>query len=189
MENQTENMIILSNYLRVFTQEVERQSLIANYLKRTTTAELYSRKNFDGHITASAFIINHRDELLLLHHKSLDRWLQPGGHVDVGTDLNILAASLREVEEETGIPSHNLSLIEIGENNLFDIDSHLIPDNPRKEESAHYHHDFRYLFRYEGNGGVAISEEESLAYRWVKFDDLLKDEIFKDMVKKIRKAI
>src|SRR5437762_10909961 len=38
-----------------------------------------------GHFTASAFVLSpDYDEVLLIFHKKLGRWLQPGGHVDAG---------------------------------------------------------------------------------------------------------
>jgi 8-oxo-dGTP pyrophosphatase MutT (NUDIX family) len=39
--------------------------------------------------------------VLLIHHRKLDRWLPPGGHVDEGGLPD--DAALREVREETGI--------------------------------------------------------------------------------------
>jgi 8-oxo-dGTP pyrophosphatase MutT (NUDIX family) len=36
-----------------------------------------------------------------MHHRKLDRWLQPGGHADGDTDLLYVAS--REAREESGI--------------------------------------------------------------------------------------
>ena len=36
----------------------------------------------------------------------------------------------------------------------LDIDIHVIPENPKKEEQEHYHYDFRYVFK--------IKKEEEL---------------------------
>jgi 8-oxo-dGTP pyrophosphatase MutT (NUDIX family) len=38
---------------------------------------------------------------LLIYHKKLDKWLQPGGHADGEEDLHKVAKS--ELEEETGV--------------------------------------------------------------------------------------
>lgn len=79
-------------------------------------------------------------------------WLQPGGHWDPD-ESDPLAAARREAEEETAVqlaeylaldPEHPLVPL--------DIDSHLIPVNPKKDEPEHWHHDFRYVF-------VAASED------------------------------
>ncbi|MEL7239061.1 MAG: NUDIX hydrolase, partial [Planctomycetota bacterium] len=40
------------------------------------TSSPCSRHQFEpGHFTASAFVLGERDELLLIHHAKLDRWL------------------------------------------------------------------------------------------------------------------
>jgi 8-oxo-dGTP pyrophosphatase MutT (NUDIX family) len=50
--------------------------------------------------------------LLLLHHRSEDRWCFPKGHVEPGESLRQTAR--REVAEETGLPSFTLEK-ELGE--------------------------------------------------------------------------
>jgi 8-oxo-dGTP pyrophosphatase MutT (NUDIX family) len=92
-----------------------------------------------GHFTASAFVVSEaRDQLLLIHHRKLGRWLQPGGHVEP-IDQVVVDAARREALEETG-----LGEIELAGNGLFDIDIHEIPgfgDSP-----GHLHFDLRFLF-------------------------------------------
>jgi len=147
---------------------------LGHFLEMNQTGQLYNRKNFHGHLTASAFIISENaKKILLLQHKSLDRWLQPGGHID-DTDESILAAAYREVEEETGIKPHQLQLISLGSSPTipFDIDSHVIPANPKKNEDAHVHHDFRFLLQLKAEANITISTLESTSYRWVSVDSL-----------------
>jgi len=31
----------------------------------------------------------------------------------------------------------------------IDIDTHYIPENKKKDERQHFHHDFRYIFIYD----------------------------------------
>ena len=63
----------------------------------------FSRHQFSpGHITCSGLVVSPgRERLLLVHHRRLDRWLLPGGHVEP-EDPDIRAAGRREVIEETG---------------------------------------------------------------------------------------
>lgn len=100
----------------------------------------FSRGSFTpGHFTASSFVLNpRRDALLLIHHRKLGRWLQPGGHIDPD-DPDTLAAARREVLEEVGLPQ-----VRLLRDGLFDLDIHTIP--PLKGEPAHEHFDLRFVF-------------------------------------------
>lgn len=105
-----------------------------------TAGDPFDRAHYDpGHFTASAFILApQRDALLLIHHRKLKRWLQPGGHIEPA-DADVLAASLREATEETGVrdlaPAHD---------GIFDVDVHEIPGRP--DAPPHRHFDVRFLF-------------------------------------------
>lgn len=181
---------LLNTYLGLFPAERERVQIFTDYAARTDSSQLYSRKNFDGHITTSAFIINRpAKEILLLRHKSLNRWLQPGGHVE--NDDSLLASALREAEEETGIPANELKNISVGADVAvpFDIDPHYIPANPKKDEDGHYHHDIRYLFEYTGTGKIAFNTDEATGLKWVPFQELANDATFGKMVEKINRFL
>lgn len=117
-----------------------------------------------GHFTASGFILSpDRSALLLILHKKLKLWLQPGGHIELG-DESWQAAVRREVLEETGV-SHLHVL-----HDLVDIDIHTIPAN--SNEPAHQHFDLRTLF-LASNIEVQASNEVASA-RWFRLGDLAK---------------
>lgn len=142
-------------------------------LNSFSTEELYNRKNFTGHITASGIIVDlpHR-KILLLYHKALRKWLSPGGHVQQ-TDGSILEAALREIKEETGIRTEELIPMNVvnGIQYCIEVNTHPIPANPLKKEKAHFHHDFQYVFHYTGDKQIAIDSNESLNYKWVSVND------------------
>ncbi|MBE2287954.1 MAG: NUDIX hydrolase [Chitinophagaceae bacterium] len=178
---------MLNTYSDVFPEDTQNCEPFRQYLLRNNERQIYDRKNFDGHITTSAFIIDTRtNEILLLHHKSLNRWLQPGGHTE--GDGTLVASALREAVEETGISESELTLLPVADNSdvPFDIDSHYIPPNPKKNEDGHTHHDLRYLFEYTGNNVHQYNTEEALGLRWIKLEDLLSDDTFGAVVRKVK---
>lgn len=124
----------------------------------------FSRDTYEpGHFTASAFVVSpDRTKLLLILHRKLNLWLQPGGHVEP-TDRTLVEAAEREVLEETGLGELSLDTA------IFDLDVHLIP--AFGGVPAHFHHDVRSLF-------VARTLEleatrEVLAARWFDLEKVV----------------
>ena len=127
-------------------------------------ADPLSRTSFaPGHFTASAFVLSpDRRRLLVVFHKKLGRWLQPGGHIEPA-DTSIIDAARREVEEETGVLGTTPAA-----SGVFDIDVHDIP--ARRDEAAHEHFDLRVLLVAPGVGVVASDEVQ--AVRWVDLPEI-----------------
>lgn len=151
----------LSTY-RAYTKEEEVFQLhLLNLLEQEK--DCFYRRLLHGHITGSAWIISPGGEkVLLLHHRKLDKWLQPGGHAD--GEENVASVAEREAREETGLRSIRLLRPE-----FFDLDVHRIP--ARKQEPEHLHYDIRYLF-------TALPEEplqqnsESKGLAWVPLEEV-----------------
>lgn len=122
------------------------------------------RRQFEpGHLTASGFVLSpERDALLLIDHRRLRRWIQPGGHIDP-TDRDPMGAARREVGEETGIVA--LEPIVAG---LFGLAHHPIP--ARHDEPPHRHFDLKFAF-VAGDRELRASDEVAAA-AWVLLDDL-----------------
>ena len=143
--------------------------------------DCFERSLSVGHITGSAWIIDHeRNHVLLTHHRKLDAWFQLGGHSD--GDANTLEVALREAQEESGL--NNLKPITEA---IFDVDVHLIP--ARKAEPDHFHYDVRFLLEADRNAALIISSESN-ELAWVTLDQALqlsKDESIQRMVAKSRK--
>ena len=125
-------------------------------------AELASRKEFRGHVTAGAVLVNDHRHVLFIHHVALDKWLTPGGHLEA-EDETLSGAALRELCEEAGIPAEAATLAGVGP---VHIDVHPIPENPAKGEPDHFHVDFRFVFRTTGSELVTLQEEEVSGYTW-----------------------
>jgi 8-oxo-dGTP pyrophosphatase MutT (NUDIX family) len=136
-------------------------------------ADCFERTCRPGHVTASAWVTTPaRDRFLLVHHRKLNRWLQPGGHMDGLPD--VAAAALREVQEETGLADVRVAETDY-ELTPFDLDVHIIPERRDASgvlvEDAHEHHDVRLLVIAQGDLTPQVSEE-SHAVRWFTAEEL-----------------
>ena len=95
-------------------------------------ADPFARDNPEGHITGSAIVARPDGAaFLLIHHRKLGRWLQPGGHTEE-SDGSVFDTALREAREETGIARFEAPL----ERAIFDVDVHPIPARPRTYRPA-----------------------------------------------------
>lgn len=134
---------------------------LADFVRRSDAP--FDRATREGHVTASAFVVDAAGaRALLVHHRKLGLWVQPGGHCEPGRDRDLRAAVLREVEEETGLRPDQ---VEVGAA-PFDVDVHDIP--ARGAAPAHQHHDVRYLVRVVrgAEDGVRHDALESHALAW-----------------------
>ena len=107
------------------------------------------------HVTGSAIVLSDRG-VVLLKHKRLGIWLQPGGHVAPGEDP--AAAAVREATEETGLvvghPPSGPTLVH--------VDAH---DGGR----GHRHLDLRYLV-HAAPDDPDPPPEESQEVAWFGWD-------------------
>lgn len=132
---------------------------ILDFLRRH--ADPFDRRIAEGHLTGSALVVSRSvTHVLLLHHRKLDRWLQPGGHAEPGENSGEQVA-LREAREETGI--RDLELHPKAPRPL-DVDVHPIP--ARAGEPAHHHLDLRYLVVAPDGAPLRHVPEESHDLRW-----------------------
>jgi 8-oxo-dGTP pyrophosphatase MutT (NUDIX family) len=124
-----------------------------------------TRGNTEAHLTGSALVVDPADgRFVVLHHRKLGRWLQPGGHADGDGDL--AAVALREASEETGLADL------VVRRPAVDLDIHRVAP---PGEPAHLHLDLRFLV--VAPAGAAASgpppgNDESHEVRWVTRDDL-----------------
>ncbi len=141
-------------------QSAERDRIVA-WIDRYP-ADAHQRTRLEGHLTASALVVDpSRGAALLTHHRKLGRWLQLGGHCD--GDANLARAALREAIEESGIADLRV------DPDPLDVDVHAIP--ARATEPEHLHLDTRFLVLAPA-GSVETLSDESLALRWFRPEEL-----------------
>lgn len=144
------------------TEDAHKQRILT--LLETTEQPLSRAQYTPGHVTTSAFVTTRdRSAVLLILHKKLQRWLQPGGHLEPD-DSDVLAGARREVREETG-----LEALELAVPGLFDVDVHAIP--AFGDQPAHQHFDVRFLFSTDAHQPHAGSDAG--AARWIPITQLL----------------
>ena len=141
--------------------------------------QFYSRALLIGHLTSSAWIVDETfSRALLLHHGKLNKWLQPGGHIE--DDADLLSASLREAREETGVNVRPPSTT------IFDVDVHEIPARPH--EPAHFHYDIRFLLVADKTAPLIVtSESKDLA--WIALAEIEKLTQEESVLRMMRKTI
>jgi 8-oxo-dGTP pyrophosphatase MutT (NUDIX family) len=145
------------------TDIAEEQGYLQEMKAHALADDCHLRSRLCAHFTASAWVLDSAQQrVLLIHHNKLQRWLQPGGHLEAD-DADLIASARREVAEECGL--RELVLLRDG---LFDVDIHTIPQ--RGEVPEHQHLDLRFIFR-------AVSEVTELdltevsAARWIPLDE------------------
>jgi 8-oxo-dGTP pyrophosphatase MutT (NUDIX family) len=142
-------------------------------------SNLQDRKNMQGHLASQGFLFNKDfSKVLLLHHKSLDMWIQPGGHMDP-EDIDLVKATKREVLEETGLQDCTYLPVDVN-NPLMPIciSINTIPANLKKTEGEHYHFDLAYVFVTE-NEDINIDISESNNCKWISFKEFKLNKNFK----------
>ncbi|MGC1418984.1 MAG: NUDIX domain-containing protein [Acidimicrobiales bacterium] len=122
----------LEGQLRLISpvDEREERSIAATRERLLWPQDPFDVDASDRHLTASSFVVSSRG-VILLEHRLLHIWVQPGGHVDAGEGPEV--AVVRETLEETGLAAHHVEPVE-----LFHVDVHPGPH-------GHIHYDLRYV--------------------------------------------
>jgi 8-oxo-dGTP pyrophosphatase MutT (NUDIX family) len=132
-----------------------------------TLRDPFSRSELPAHFTASALVVDPRGErVCMIHHKKLERWLQPGGHFETDDGGDAAAAALREAREETSLEVR----LSNPDGVPIDLDIHVIPGRP--EMPTHEHLDVRFLL-HATDVSARFDPAESLGIRFMPWEDAL----------------
>jgi 8-oxo-dGTP pyrophosphatase MutT (NUDIX family) len=157
---------ILERHQAADEKEARDLAVMRDFVARHAT-DPFDRRLAEGHLTGAALVVEASGgRVLLLHHRKLQRWLQPGGHGDPGERTGEEVA-LREAREETGLQG---LVLHPAAPRPLDVDVHPIP--ARGSEPAHLHLDLRYLVVAPAGARLQIQEEEASALRWFTWEEL-----------------
>jgi len=129
-------------------------------------------------LVIGGFLI-HNNKVLLIHHKKLNLWLPPGGHIDENEVPD--DALMREFKEEVSldieiIHQNNLPVVDQVKRQLaipFHVNIHNVGD--------HDHCCFFYLCKLKDSSEVLINKSEILDYKWFSVEELNQDIISADV--------
>lgn len=170
----------LARYAAGGPEEAESLEWIRRFL--AGPEDPFSRATPEGHVTGSAVIARpDGSAFLLVLHRKLSRWLQPGGHTEE-SDASVFDTALREALEETGLPRLEAPLGHA----VLDVDVHPIPAHGR--DAAHFHFDVRYLFSTELDADPAASEDPSRPMRWASLEEAISLGVDRSLERALRKA-
>ena len=154
----------LKNLLKKYRRQFPQETMTTRFIHFVDTHEnCFERSLEKGHVTASAWTVDPKENRsLLIHHKKLGQWLQPGGHCDGNPD--VVQVARREVQEETGLQQFDLMA-----DSIYDLDIHPIP--AWGKVPPHLHYDVRFLIHCSSRQSLIVSDESS-DIRWFSFSEI-----------------
>lgn len=156
---------LLENYRTRFMDEAAMVQRTRDFVREH--ANCFDRSLLHGHVTGSAWVVNPTfSHALMMHHRKLDRWLQPGGHAD--GDADIVRVAMREIAEEAGVDSRHIRLVS---ETPFDVDIHIV--YPTATDPRHEHYDIRFLLELDDCVPLC-GNDESHEVLWVPLSEVLR---------------
>jgi 8-oxo-dGTP pyrophosphatase MutT (NUDIX family) len=159
----TDYWLHLTQYLRANPTGLYQPKSAEALLAKLESQAFQQHQDSAGHITGSALVLDSsRKFMLLIFHPKLQKWIQPGGHVEAG-EYPFQTAE-RETCEETGLTALRLTTTQ-----PIDVDVHPIPAG---KTPAHLHYDLRYLFIYPETVESSREWQAELSCRWVELNEV-----------------
>ncbi len=148
-------------------QEERDKELLLRYL--SSGENVFIRENRGAHFSASAWVVNHsRDKVLLAYHNIYDSWAWTGGHADGEKDL--LKVAVQEAMEETGIKTVKPVMENIFSLEVLTVDGH---EKKGAYVSSHLHLNVTYLLQGDEREVLRKKEDENSDVGWFTIEECL----------------
>ena len=155
----------IKRYQPYNVQEEKDRRIILEFLDRYEDA--FERSNELAHMTASAWVVNHeKNKVLMAYHRIYDSWAWLGGHCDGNRDC--LAVAMKEVREEAGVKTVRPVSDEIFSLEVLSVDSHYKRGN---YVPTHLHLNVTYLLEADENEELFVNADENSGVAWFSLDE------------------
>lgn len=139
----------------------------------------------EKHYTATVFLITEEtpQQVLLVHHRKMNKWMPPGGHQE--KDENAYQTAIREVKEETSvdISEYLSSPKQIDDRALsLPLPRYILEEriDARGDQSEHFHLDFIYVVTVP-HQEPSHQESESHSIGWFIEDEVKNLPVFENV--------
>ncbi len=152
---------LLENYKTSYMEEAAMAEQSRRFILQHENC--FDRNLMPGHVSGSAWVVNAaRTHVVMMHHRKLNMWLQPGGHADNDSDIEQVV--LKETAEETGV---DLAQVKLLSNEIFDVDVHTV--HASQHDPRHKHFDIRFLVEIDDT--IALpGNDESHQIGWIPLE-------------------
>ena len=153
---------IVESYVPFDERETVERAAMLDAIDRTP--DILFRTSALMHLTASGWIVNPaRDKALMVYHNIYRSWSWSGGHADGEGDL--LAVSLREALEETGVSARPVRTVPISLD-ILPVQAHV---RRGQYVPPHLHFSLCYLFEADESAPLRVKPDENSGVSWIPF--------------------
>ena len=141
------------------------------------------------HYTASGIIVNDQNQVLLVKHKKLGKWIYPGGHLEPNETPD--ECVIREIFEETKIKAEimdtrNHDLADEVVSVLHNPHAVLLERIEKGEKEIHFHIDLVYICKILGRNQFILNENEADDIGFFTLPEMENLEMFRNCKELIR---